>query len=150
MKLSQAIDLYVRRKRDAGARFNAPAKQLRSFLRHCGDIDLHLVALLQVTSFIDGAGVRPSTWRQKRGTLKAFFDYWAARGRLKATPPLPSRAPKSGQTFVPYIYSRSDLRSEEHTSELQSPMYLVCRLLLEKKKKRLNNPSRTFIPTRGN
>src|SRR5437879_8035253 len=28
----------------------------------------------------------------------------------------------------------SELRSEEHTSELQSPMYLVCRLLLEKKK----------------
>src|SRR6476469_572604 len=27
-----------------------------------------------------------------------------------------------------------DTRSEEHTSELQSPMYLVCRLLLEKKK----------------
>src|SRR5437879_11330839 len=26
-------------------------------------------------------------------------------------------------------------RSEEHTSELQSPMYLVCRLLLEKKNK---------------
>src|SRR5437762_10063862 len=29
-------------------------------------------------------------------------------------------------------------RSEEHTSELQSPMYLVCRLLLEKKKKNTN------------
>src|SRR5437764_11900628 len=29
-------------------------------------------------------------------------------------------------------------RSEEHTSELQSPMYLVCRLLLEKKKKNNN------------
>src|SRR5437762_11396122 len=29
------------------------------------------------------------------------------------------------------------IRSEEHTSELQSPMYLVCRLLLEKKKRRL-------------
>src|SRR5436189_1612459 len=29
---------------------------------------------------------------------------------------------------------RQRLRSEEHTSELQSPMYLVCRLLLEKKK----------------
>src|SRR5437763_5713026 len=27
-----------------------------------------------------------------------------------------------------------EMRSEEHTSELQSPMYLVCRLLLEKKK----------------
>src|SRR5436189_2879551 len=31
------------------------------------------------------------------------------------------------------------LRSEEHTSELQSPMYLVCRLLLEKKKKKKSN-----------
>src|SRR2546426_1634103 len=29
-------------------------------------------------------------------------------------------------------------RSEEHTSELQSPCNLVCRLLLEKKKKRVN------------
>src|SRR3712207_8644523 len=30
---------------------------------------------------------------------------------------------------------REDVRSEEHTSELQSRQYLVCRLLLEKKKK---------------
>src|SRR5437762_10469721 len=33
--------------------------------------------------------------------------------------------------------SLTSQRSEEHTSELQSPMYLVCRLLLEKKK--MNN-----------
>src|SRR5436189_1612353 len=31
-------------------------------------------------------------------------------------------------------------RSEEHTSELQSPMYLVCRLLLEKKKTAIMPP----------
>src|SRR3712207_7788955 len=31
--------------------------------------------------------------------------------------------------------SSADTRSEEHTSELQSRQYLVCRLLLEKKKK---------------
>src|SRR3712207_7231351 len=31
-----------------------------------------------------------------------------------------------------------DVRSEEHTSELQSRQYLVCRLLLEKKKKKNN------------
>src|SRR3712207_8564232 len=31
------------------------------------------------------------------------------------------------------------LRSEEHTSELQSRQYLVCRLLLEKKKKIISN-----------
>src|ERR1017187_10633354 len=33
-------------------------------------------------------------------------------------------------------HSEGQVRSEEHTSELQSPMYLVCRLLLEKKPKR--------------
>src|SRR3989442_5480502 len=32
------------------------------------------------------------------------------------------------------------VRSEEHTSELQSRPHLVCRLLLEKKKKRMNAP----------
>src|SRR5690348_18302602 len=32
-------------------------------------------------------------------------------------------------------WARSITRSEEHTSELQSPVHLVCRLLLEKKKK---------------
>src|SRR5258708_9378017 len=32
--------------------------------------------------------------------------------------------------------TEGDRRSEEHTSELQSPDHLVCRLLLEKKKKR--------------
>src|SRR3712207_7516660 len=33
-------------------------------------------------------------------------------------------------------------RSEEHTSELQSRQYLVCRLLLEKKKKPTNKPGK--------
>src|SRR5256885_6149801 len=36
---------------------------------------------------------------------------------------------------------RGSLRSEEHTSELQSPCNLVCRLLLEKKKKHLPSAS---------
>src|SRR5205807_9800346 len=34
------------------------------------------------------------------------------------------------------LAANRDLRSEEHTSELQSPCNLVCRLLLEKKKKK--------------
>src|SRR5207248_10899734 len=39
-----------------------------------------------------------------------------------------------GDAVVPDVYSKR--RSEEHTSELQSPYDLVCRLLLEKKKKK--------------
>src|SRR2546426_3629786 len=44
----------------------------------------------------------------------------------------------AGQTFVFRVINTVsdtlDARSEEHTSELQSPCNLVCRLLLEKKK----------------
>src|SRR2546426_6591583 len=36
-------------------------------------------------------------------------------------------------------FKLGNIRSEEHTSELQSPCNLVCRLLLEKKKKKQNN-----------
>src|SRR3712207_7247811 len=36
-------------------------------------------------------------------------------------------------------------RSEEHTSELQSRQYLVCRLLLEKKKEHIQHSSTLFI-----
>src|SRR2546422_8310509 len=48
----------------------------------------------------------------------------------------------------------TDLRSEEHTSELQSRLHLVCRLLLEKKKKKKTMPAycsvyyRVIIPHR--
>src|SRR2546429_5271078 len=38
--------------------------------------------------------------------------------------------------------ARARGRSEEHTSELQSRLHLVCRLLLEKKKKLQNSPTR--------
>src|SRR5437763_11265455 len=39
-----------------------------------------------------------------------------------------------GEKFFEAAADGGERRSEEHTSELQSPMYLVCRLLLEKKK----------------
>src|SRR5256885_8095896 len=41
---------------------------------------------------------------------------------------------------LPYMSPEQIARSEEHTSELQSPCNLVCRLLLEKKKKIIYAP----------
>src|SRR5947207_5262006 len=55
--------------------------------------------------------------------------------RTPTSPFLPSEwATKAIMTFL-----RGDARSEEHTSELQSHSDLVCRLLLEKKKKKLTS-----------
>src|SRR5258707_2859899 len=45
----------------------------------------------------------------------------------------PVLATKPGEVVVSRRLYRSGQRSEEHTSELQSRQYLVCRLLLEKK-----------------
>src|SRR5438876_8158362 len=42
----------------------------------------------------------------------------------------------------------ASIRSEEHTSELQSPVHLVCRLLLEKKKKPKHNILYRKLPRR--
>src|SRR3712207_9433292 len=49
------------------------------------------------------------------------------RGRARASPPISTARTSSRWSWCP-------ARSEEHTSELQSRQYLVCRLLLEKKK----------------
>src|SRR5437899_11453347 len=42
---------------------------------------------------------------------------------------------EAGSGIVPEEWKQLDVRSEEHTSELQSLRHLVCRLLLEKKKR---------------
>src|SRR3712207_8444432 len=54
----------------------------------------------------------------------------AVHPHVRAGPGVP---PEVGRELVPH----GQHRSEEHTSELQSRQYLVCRLLLEKKKTKL-------------
>src|SRR3712207_7821241 len=60
----------------------------------------------------------------------------SAEGR--ASPSLPALLPGCLLSLLeltaPFSSSAPRVRSEEHTSELQSRQYLVCRLLLEKKK----------------
>src|SRR6266487_6582718 len=43
-----------------------------------------------------------------------------------------------GNVFCWFCPAAAASRSEEHTSELQSPVHLVCRLLLEKKKRKIH------------
>src|SRR3712207_8989412 len=69
------------------------------------------------------------------GGRDLFVD--AVRGVERGHPVGVARGPGGG----PLGQQRRHLgrgRSEEHTSELQSRQYLVCRLLLEKKKKKYN------------
>ena len=70
------------------------------------------------------------------------FTVTGVIGSFRGTPQLLPRfiadLPDAGE-FQEGAEVSSDSRSEEHTSELQSPDHLVCRLLLEKKKEKKVN-----------
>src|SRR5256885_7001086 len=76
----------------------------------------------------------PSRLRFKRSEFRAQQkapwpgNSWAFASPVRGSLPLPFRNRHAGHDLLL-------IRSEEHTSELQSPCNLVCRLLLEKKKK---------------
>src|SRR5437016_7938873 len=69
-----------------------------------------------------------SSWSEDPGRFRAK-QFWFLRGRNYIC------SSKSTQTNI--AASSLFVRSEEHTSELQSLTNLVCRLLLEKKKKKI-------------
>src|SRR5258708_26711183 len=74
--------------------------------------------------------------RPPRSTLFPYttlFRSWERADVMTGTMPIDVNAPGLAIVLTP---RRVDVRSEEHTSELQSPDHLVCRLLLEKKKKK--------------
>src|SRR5438270_1865566 len=75
--------------------------------------------------------------RPPRSTLFPYTTLFRSRGHLRARRNLPQgdRSPLEGHARGAQDLATVLLRSEEHTSELQSQSNLVCRLLLEKKKK---------------
>src|SRR5437764_7576998 len=91
------------------------------------------------------AGTRFATLAVGLPVLAAVAAQWATRRRPVARTVLVAGTTwavlggtslRREATAMAQTLDAGDTRSEEHTSELQSPMYLVCRLLLEKKKKK--------------
>src|SRR3989441_3789693 len=78
--------------------------------------------------------VRVATRAWIRSAMRSKISTaWADGARVSILPEL--FRTEQGSTGPP----DSGMRSEEHTSELQSLAYLVCRLLLEKKKKSISH-----------
>src|SRR3712207_8691650 len=93
--------------------------------------------------------------RPPRSTLFPYTTLFRSRRRLGGGPtPSPERRHRRliRGDAAPCPPSRrrggTPLRSEEHTSELQSRQYFVCRLLLEKKKNRHPTPAPAFYARR--
>src|SRR5260370_41013472 len=73
--------------------------------------------------------------RPPRSTL---FPYTTLFRSPRPRPAIRSRSPGRCATSAPARPTPTTGRSEEHTSELQSHLNLVCRLLLEKKKNKID------------
>src|SRR5438105_11486560 len=83
--------------------------------------------------------------RPPRSTLFPYTTLFrSVRRRARQSPR--ARRPRRAQDGIREAVLR-DGRSEEHTSELQSRVDLVCRLLLEKKKKKNKGFSRQSVST---
>src|SRR5256885_16330936 len=77
--------------------------------------------------------------RPPRSTLFPYTTLFRSGASIRVTV---NPAPWPGPALAALMSPPRARRSEEHTSELQSPCNLVCRLLLEKKKK-TNHPNDT-------
>src|SRR5947209_15138278 len=75
--------------------------------------------------------------RPPRSTLFPYTTLFRSGADTRLRP-----APRAGQSRILNTTSIVQGRSEEHTSELQSRQYLVCRLLLEKKNKKEDRTGR--------
>ena len=72
--------------------------------------------------------------REDTGELMEFTVLSVDSGTVATISPAVVVAGPYRNCIINTVSATAAVRSEEHTSELQSPMYLVCRLLLEKKK----------------
>src|SRR5256885_13128394 len=72
--------------------------------------------------------------RPPRSTLFPYTTLFRSSGRLGPGELLVVDTRR--KAILRNVEAKREVRSEEHTSELQSPCNLVCRLLLEKKKKK--------------
>src|SRR5437762_9639926 len=143
VSLTDASRVFLREARGVLERTDEAVKNVRAFAR-TGETELHVGY-----SPLPGAQILPVVLRafqQAMPDVHVRLHDWSNEqiavglrdGRLKVA--LVARALKRGPfgdfRFEELLREHIRLRSEEHTSELQSPMYLVCRLLLEKKKRK--------------
>src|SRR2546427_8673502 len=99
-------------------------------------IELRMLGRLSLTG-ADGREVRGLLGQPRRLALLAYLAAASPQGFHRRDTLLALFWPELDQEHARAAL-RQALRSEEHTSELQSQSNLVCRLLLEKKKKRMH------------
>jgi integrase/recombinase XerD len=110
MNITNLVTRYLAFRKVLGMRCDRAEYILRSFCRAVGlQTPVTRIRLKAVAAFLAGTGPITRTWHSKYGALNGLFHFAVSRGYLERAP-LPTELPKYPCTFVPYIYSREELR----------------------------------------
>lgn len=139
MTLNQLTDQYINYRKSLGEKFKTNETCLKSF---CKSIDplttLEAITEEMISDFLYGdSEVITSGWFIKHTALLGFYQYLLTRQYVTEIP-LPKILPKRPQAFIPYIYSRKELRClfdtaltyQENKSHVESQMVRSILILI--------------------
>ena len=110
MKLGDATRKYVTTKQATGMVFEAEAYVLRTFTEKLGpNMPIKKISSDSVLDYLNGHGPVTLFWHRKYDALSGFWKFAIQHGYTDRSP-VPVRRPQKPPTFIPYIYSREELR----------------------------------------
>jgi len=136
MRLVEAATSYVAARRNNGSPLSTTAATLRSFCKHCGDIDLDKVTADLVSDFSNSPKCSPVTRISKFSGVKCFLEYCSVRGMIR---PLSLQRPAKPRNLRgPYIYTQGEIvallratdRCQSKAKELRAETFRRVILLL--------------------
>jgi site-specific recombinase XerD len=136
MKLKLAVHNYIAYRKAMGEKFRTNETYLKAFCKYMeSDIHIRDVLTEKVTEFLYGKGPITSSWFIKHTALVGFYQYAIGR-HLVDFSPLPTMPPKRPPAFIPYIYTRDELRQlfkaaftyQKNRSHVEP--YMVNRILI--------------------
>ena len=110
MNIDELVTHYLAFRRTLGEKCNTNASILQAFCQAIGTTTAMAgIGAEVVVAFLSGSGLVTSGWFNKYQALKGFFRFAISRGHLTEAP-LPKVLPKPPPPFVPYIYTRDEIR----------------------------------------
>ena len=109
MKLSEAIERYVRTKRVSGLAYDTEAAVLSAFRRYVNDLRIEEVTPKQVVEFLNIRRCSNGRWMMKHSCLRMFFEFWTDRAGMSVlTMPQPKRSERDS-AVTPCIFTRDEV-----------------------------------------
>lgn len=109
MRIIEAVDEYVAKRRAEGCLFVSAESKLRMLCRSCGDIELSTLSGEQIFLFTNSGNCSQVTRIHKFSAAKCFVDYWTRHGQMPALVLQKPARPSAPRGL--YIYTPAEVRT---------------------------------------